>query len=369
MGDTSLRELNIVEKNQSRCFRLIQRATRTFSLNLSGLVVLTEGATGYYVLTPLIAALAGAERVYALASDSSYGSAEAVRELTMTMANRWGISDQIEVIFSREDERIGKADVVTNLGFVRPLDAPFLIRLKPTAVIPLMFETWEYRHADLDLAECKRLGISVLGTNEHHRGLRIFEYVGLLAVRLLFDIEVEIFRSRIVVIGSGEFAEQVVTKLLGAKAYVTFLFSGRKGSLRSLKARQAFRDADAVVIVELKSHRPLIGQNGEIGAEELFAINPHLAITHICGSVDREALEAVGFRCHPNQFGTPGFMSVTTDYLGPRPLIDLHTAGLKIGEELAKARRRGLSSQEAERFVLKKTSLAQGFDKTPNRRG
>ena len=84
--------------------------------------------------------------------------------------------------------------------------------------------------------------------------------------------------------------------------------------------------------------------------------------------MDREALESVGFHCHPSKFAPPGFMSVTTDYLGPKPLIDLHTAGLKVGEELAKARGMGLSSQEAERFVLKKTSLAQGFDKTPNRK-
>lgn len=359
-----MREFNIIEKNQNRCFRLIHEAIRTFGLNLSGLVVLTEAATGYYVLTPLIAALAGAERVYMLARDSNYGSAEAVRELTMTMANQWGISDQMDVIFSREDDQIGKADIVTNLGFVRPLDAPFLSRLKPTAVIPLMFETWEYRHADLDLAECRRLGISVLGTNEHHRDLRIFEYVGLVAVKILFDIGVEIFRSHIVVIGSGEFFKQVVMTLRAVKAHVTPLFSGRKGSLGSLKARQAFRDADAIVIIEHNSHRPLIGQDGEIGAEELFTLNPHLLITHICGGVDREALEAFGLHCYPNRFAASGYMSVTTDYLGPRPLIDLHSAGLKVGEELARARGRGLSWQEAECSVLGKMSLAQGFNHT-----
>lgn len=356
-----MREFNIIEKDQNRCYRLIQEATRIFDLNLSGWVILTEAATGYYVLTPLIAALAGAKRVYALARESSYGSAEAVCELTMTMANRWGVYDRIEVIFSREDERIGEANIVTNLGFIRPLNATFLSRLKPTTVIPLMFETWEYRHADLDLPECRRLGISVLGTNEHHHNLRIFEYVGLVAVKLLFDIGIEIFRSNIVVIGSGDLSRQVVTALLAAKAHVTPLFSGRKGGLTTLKAQQAFQVADAIVIVEHNSYRPLIGQNGEIGAEELFALNPHLAITHICGGVDREALEAVGFHCHPNRFAAPGYMSVTTDYLGPRPLIDLHTAGLKVGEELARARERGLPRQEAEWSVLKKMSLAQGF--------
>jgi len=347
--------------SESRCRRLIEEAINQFSLNLQDLTILTEAATGYYILTPMIAALAGAKRVYALTRDSVYGTAEEVRVISANLAHKWRIDKRIVILFSRQDDRIREADIVTNLGFIRPIDAPFLSRLKPTAVIPLMFETWEYRRADLDLAECRRLCISVLGTNEHHHKLRIFEYVGLLAVKLLLDIEIEIFRSNIIVIGSGELCREVVTTLLAAKAHVNLLFSGRKGSLTSLKAHRAFRDADAAVIVEHNSHRPLIGKNGEIGAEELFALNPHLAITHICGSVDREALESVGFRCHPSKFAPPGFMSVRTDYIGPKPLIALQTAGLKVGEELARARGRGLSSQEAEWYVLKKTSLAQAF--------
>ena len=96
----------------------------------------------------------------------------------MAMASRWKIFDRLVLLGSRNDERIGSADIVTNLGFVRPINGEFLRRLKPTAVIPLMFETWEYRHADLDLSECRRLGIAVLGTNEHHPDLKILENIG-----------------------------------------------------------------------------------------------------------------------------------------------------------------------------------------------
>lgn len=220
----------------------------------------------------------------------------------------------------------------------------------------------------MDLVECKNLGIPVLGTNEHHRDLRIFEYLGVVALKLLLEVGMEIFRSHVVVVGSGEFAHQVVATLIAAKARVTLLSTGRKGRLRTLKARQAFRDADAVVVVEHYNNRALIGQGGEIGADELFSLNPRIAITHICGGVDRESLSAVGINCHPSRFAVPGYMSVSTDYLGPRPVIDLHTAGLKIGEELSKARTRGLSGQDAERFVLAGTSLAQGFSKLLGRK-
>jgi hypothetical protein len=60
-------------------------------------------------------------------------------------------------------------------------------------------------------------------------------------------------------------------------------------------------------------------------------------------------------------------MSVATDYVGPRPLIDLHTAGLAVGTALTRARRRGLSRSEAEAEVLERVSFSQAFPESPDR--
>jgi hypothetical protein len=54
-------------------------------------------------------------------------------------------------------------------------------------------------------------------------------------------------------------------------------------------------------------------------------------------------------------------MSVTTGYAGPRPLIDLNTGGLKVGESMARARLRGLERADAEAAALRETPLAQAF--------
>lgn len=318
--------------NEARCWRLINRAIDTFDLNLSDLAVLTEAATGYYMLTPLIAALAGAEIVYALTRDSRYGSAQVVCEQTMALAERWSVAQQIEVLFSREDKRVGLADIVTNLGFVRPLDAPFLKRLKRTAVIPLMFEPWEYRPEDLDLAECRRQGIPVLGTNEHHPDMQIFEYVGHLVLKLLFELDIEVFRSKVIIIGGGEFGRCVLESLQNAGASVTQVRVAEGESLQSLAVRQALSSCDAIVVVEHHSRELLIGRNGQIPAEELRKLDPGVSIVHVAGGVNQEEVEAIGIPCRPDCFAPPGYMSVATDYLGPRPLIDLHAAGLKVGE-------------------------------------
>ena len=347
--------------NEIRCRHLIKQAIDVFALDLSGLVVLTEAASGYYSLTPLIAALAGADRVYSLTRDSRFGTAQDVSDATLAIGQRWGLANRIEVLTDRGDDRISKADIITNLGFVRPLDAALLQRCKRTAVIPLMWETWEYRREDLDLDECRRLGICVLGTNEHHPDLQIFEYIGPLALKLLFEAGIEVFRSTLLVIGSGEFADHVVRAAGAAGAQCSRLKPESIEQDSVLKIRDAITRLDAVIIVEHNDRRVLIGNNGPIKPDELHSLNPALTVVHICGEVQRNELCVLGLNCWPERFAPAGHMSVATDYVGPKPIVDLHTAGLKVGEQLARARLTGLSASEAEFAVLKESSLAQGF--------
>jgi len=355
--------------NHIRIHGLIENAIHTFSLDLHGIQVLTEAATGYYVLTPLIAALAGADRVYAMTRHFPYGTISKVQEDVNHLATLWGVGDRIEVFESRSDRRIEEADIVTNLGFVRPLDACFLRRLKPTAVIPLMWEAWEYRPEDLDLKECRRLGIPVLGTNEHHPDLQIFEYLGPLALKLLLPMDVEVYNSNIVIIGSGEFAGIIRKSLISLKANVTVLNLRTSGILKEEMTQEALRSADAMVVVEHHSRGMLIGPGGEISPENLHSLNPQIVVAHICGGVDRAALEALGFHCYPNQFAPPGHMSVTTDYLGPRPLIDLHTAGFKVGELLWRKNQKLKDARKVEQVLAEEYSLCQCLPEIPSREG
>lgn len=64
-------------KNPYRVRRLIEDAIKFNKLDLTNLVVFTEAASRNYVVTPIIAAMAGA-KVYAITSDSPYGKAKDV---------------------------------------------------------------------------------------------------------------------------------------------------------------------------------------------------------------------------------------------------------------------------------------------------
>ena len=62
----------------ARLARLAREAVDTLGLDLRGRTVYTEAATGAYVVTPVLAALAGARRVTAMTRATPYGSVDDV---------------------------------------------------------------------------------------------------------------------------------------------------------------------------------------------------------------------------------------------------------------------------------------------------
>ncbi len=342
---------------------LITDAVDRFGLELTDLTIFTEAASHNYIYTPIIAALAGAKMVYAVTQDSRYATAEEVIRETRIIAAQFGVADQLLIQTSREPRIIEKADIVTNLGFVRPINRWFISHMKDTAVIPLMFETWEYREQDVDLGACRKRNICVLGTNENIGGLETFKYVGNLALKLAYELNIEVFKSRVAVIGGGHFGDNVIDTFVNAGAdVISFKISGRD-NLITEESKRRLTHCDLLVIAEHEARDLILGENGQISIHELLEVAPHISIVHIAGNVDQEAIKKARIPCRPSVFASPGYMSVSLGYLGPKPVVDLHTAGLKVGELLARARLRGLNMQEAEKEALN-NPLCQSFGNT-----
>jgi hypothetical protein len=352
------RKVDVPRGDDARIYRLVTDAIAKLRLDLRGQVVLTEAATGHYQLTPIIAALAGADHVLAVARDSRFGTARAISDALLERCRRWALTRAVETI-AHDDAALGTADIVTNLGAVRPMDASCLSRLKAGAVISLMWETWEFRGADIDRARCYELKIPLLGTNEHHVDLDIFGYIGMLAIKLLLSAGVEIYRSEIVVAGTGEFASIAVAALRAQNAQVSFFDTSSSAGLSGAKAVLA--SADALLIIDHHSRRLLIGDGGDLRCEEIAHLNPGLSIAHVCGAVDGAGLVRSGLAVSPARLAPAASMSIATDYVGPRPLIDLHAAGLKVGQAMREATAGGLRGFAAEEWALRTCEYAQGF--------
>jgi hypothetical protein len=338
----------------SRPVKLIVQAIEKFGLDLSGLNVLTEVGSGHYKYTPIIAALAGAAEVIAITGDSKCASAAEIEKEALMLAGRLGIESKIKISAVKNRPLISRADIVTNLGFVRPIDKRFISHMKATAVVPLMFETWEFREADLDIEECRRKGICVLGTNEEDRRLRTFEYLGHLCAKILFDNQIEVFNSKLLIIGGGKFGDHVSTALKGMGADIFVLLNSNDigaGLLQNL---------DAIITTAHDTDKSLIGEAGYIRAEDLKAHCPDVLVLNLAGNIERKALDDSGIRYLPADKAR-GHMGWTLSSLGPRPVIDLHAAGLKAGEVMARLRMSGHSPDATLRKALE-NPLCQGFN-------
>src|SRR5512133_1180596 len=81
--------------------RLTRRAIADQQLELSGLRVLTEAAVGYGRVTAVIAAMAGAEAVFAIGRDTPQASRKAAEEQTLWLARLAGVHERIRFFSTR----------------------------------------------------------------------------------------------------------------------------------------------------------------------------------------------------------------------------------------------------------------------------
>ena len=339
-------------KNPFRIKTLIHEAIESLNLNLEDLIVLTEAASRNYVVTPVIAAIAGAEKVYAITTDSQYGQAKDVADFSNRFAEYCGVRNKVQVIFEKTKQIVNQADII-----VRPINRELIGMMKEDAVIPLMCEAWELREGDIDLKVCGAKGIPVMATNEDYPGLEVFDFSGNLCIKMLFELEVEVYKSRIAVISSDKFGI-VIEKYLKAAGAQTANYN----SLKYHECREFVRTADALIIADYSSSETFIGNNGQITAYELLELAPGISVVQFSGLVEVDALVEAGIPCFPRHTIGNHRMGLTLAHLGPRPVISLHTAGLKVGEIMARARLGNRIKKEAEIEALR-DSICQDLNK------
>ena len=307
-----------------RLSRLVREAVQRCQLDLTDVAVLTEAASGPYVVTPVIAALAGA-RVTAIAADSRHGSVDQVVAATMDLAASLGVADRITVTGDRTSDLFAEADVVTNSGFVRPITGEFARAVPSSAVLPLMFESWEMQagRLDVELRSLLARGVQIAGTNERHPNVDVFSYLGSMAVAQLADAGVPAYRGRVA--------------LLCDNPFHNYLIDGLKGGGAEVRAANALADLldgpepDALILA--------LTPRGEsvCSADDMGKLNrlwPNTVVVQFWGDIDREMYDAAGVSYWPIADPGQGHMGVLPSRVGPEPVVRLQTGGLKVAQVL-----------------------------------
>lgn len=341
--------------NPYRLRALIKDAIDFNKLDLTGLVVFTEAASKNYVVTPIISAMAGS-KVYAITSDSRYGTKEKIAEYTYKFAEFCGVKDKVNVVFEKTNEIIFQANIVTNLGFVRPIDKNTISMMNKQAVIPYMCEAWEFRDGDVDLNSCTLKNIPVMATDENYSGLDVFDFCGPLCMKMLFELEIEIYKSKIVIVSGDKFGA-IIGKYLKASGAEVYMIE----NLKSYENKCYLKDIDALIVADYKSNDLHIGDDvAQISGKELVELSRRISIIQFAGDVDVNELNKYDIPCYPKKYVGPLRMGMTLADLGPKPVIDLHCAGLKVGEVMAKARLNGMNIVDTKMIALR-DSPAQDF--------
>jgi len=228
--------------------------------------------------------------------------------------------------------------------------------MKPTAVIPLMWETWEVREDEIDLDYCKEKEIVILGTNENECGLNLYNATGMMALKMLFDSGISIYNDYILIISecpTGNFIANTFrhNKL---KFYLSDL------SIESKEFVNSNLDKfDAIIIAEHIKKDVILGENGFIDIKILLEKNPNVLINHIFGNIDTELIKKNNLCLYPKQIATYGYMSYSLDNIDSRAVIELMQTGLKVGEIMSNYRQKLSYSKTIKKSL--KHKLVMGF--------
>jgi hypothetical protein len=300
---------------------LIEERVAATGLDLSGLAVVTEAATGAYASTAVIAARAGARSVTALARDTArHGSAaDAAREM-MALAEAMGVAERIRIVDAITAEMLAGCDILTNSGHLRPITATTIGGLPPRAVIGLMFEAWEFRGTDLDLDACRAHGIKVAAVNERHPAVGVFPFLGPLAVRLLADAGVRIAGANVALLCDNPFSPFITAGLQAAGAVI---------SVYSDPLEVPAGDWQVVLVALTPGEQDRVDA---AGFAHLARQAPAALIAHFWGDIDRLAARRLGFTAWPPAPPRRGHMAILLNALGPEPVVRLQAGGLRAAE-------------------------------------
>ncbi len=338
-----------------RIENIILELVEKLDLDLKGLVVTTEVASGDYVYLSIIAALAGADKVYALGRDTSYGKYVEHKARLVDISREFNVSNAIEPCEASSFNAWMESDIITNSGMVRPIDRAKLKQFKSTAVIPLMWETWEFRPNEIDIKACQDFGIPVIGTEEKFHAIDMYEYPGMLALKMLFDVQCDFSSDRIALIGgglTGTLIAKTLSRFNGSFLWYTDQpfdkeFKGNSIPLKSLDSLINEDYLDVIFVAEHSVNDPLIGKEASLSFKEIAEKFPDVKIVHLCGNIDTEELVGSKLTYYPQNIAPFGHMSVFPTVMSVKPTLKLFSGGLKVGEIAAKIRKNGGSIHEA----------------------
>ncbi len=322
---------------------LILRNIKKFDLNLSDLTVFTNINSENRTLLPLAAIQAGAKKVYAHVNNIDFTENERISNKIIEFYRNFDNFERIRIV--NDFASVCESDIITDIPFNDPEFSEYVPDLNRNSVFIMIFSKWHCSYPNEYLTK----NFLFFKPNFHHPELEFERYFSISAIKLLFDLDLDIFKNRIIIAGGGLLAESTskILRDLGSEVILVCPEEFMTSKLKAHKHYESFLDgevldsiksSDALLFLNDISCDELVGSKGEISFNELYELNPELRIAHVSGNIDINELKNSGLFYRPLDLITsPNKMSLPVDYLNVKPLIKLSVAGLKTGEIAARA--------------------------------
>lgn len=350
----------------NRELSIVKEQIKKFNLDLSELTVITECASGFYAYNTFVPILAKAKKVIAVSKTTSHGSYDQNKKNIENLAEELEINTStLEIVEKLDEQHIREADIITNSGHVRPISNKIISQMKPTAVIPLMWETWEFRDDDLDLKSAIQNDILVLGTKETSSEIDMRGYAGALGLAILVHLKSEVYKTKVVLFGKEILGDAIVEmfKKNGVE-YLWFVDNPANESQKSYKELGNYKDIiksyDVVLFAEHSFRDEILTKEHGLTLRELSHLNKEIKVGIIAGNIKENDLIESNLEYFPKKIMPPGYLSFQTYDMGAKPVIELFSAGLKIGQQMAMHRLNGMSLEKTIEFMITK-SFAMDF--------
>ena len=317
---------------------------KALNLDLKGKTVITEAASGAYVVTPLLAAIAGA-KVYAFSKTTSYGTVEEIFEITQHYINKYNGVLDITFITELTPEIISQADIITNSGHLRPLDESKLQYAKDGLVIPLMYEAWEWRDTDMDINYIRKRGFKIGATNERHSKIDVFNYLGDMVIKQIFDAGLCLTNNNFLLVCNNDFGPFIANTIskVCANLGVVDLDSNKNnydlksidwiGGFPQLNIPEKYKTTEAIIFTAYPFDKNWIGENTEISLKSLILQIDNPYLLRFCGDIERVAFDNNNVKYYPKKV-VSGHMGILPSAIGFDPIVRLQSGGLKVAEGL-----------------------------------
>jgi hypothetical protein len=240
---------------------------------------------------------------------------------------------------------IKQADIITNSGHLRPLNKEMLSNARDNTVIPLMYESWEWRNSDMDIHYIRERGFKVGATNERHPSIDVFNYLGDMALKQIFDAGITVYKNKFILLCNndfGPFIAKVLSRICDGLAVIDKDEHKDRYELDKIKwiggfpivnIPAEFRNAEAVIFTAYPFDQTWIGEKTPILAKQILSQLSNPFILRYAGDLDERCLGLLGLKVFPQKVAS-GHMGILPSAIGHDPIIRLQSGGLKAGEAL-----------------------------------